>query len=556
MCKFCAKRKENKLGNINLYKIDKNKQENFFNEINEKFKLSTKSLTKNISYFKDKCEFNCCLYIAENEEKKDLVWNWILNEFEHDEIKVKSQPKAVVIIKNKKYCYAVTYGCSFFTVDKFCDRDFAFNFARKIEFENIKTTTLTSPNSHRNKTVNTYIDYTDLEFDSGESFAKLKVKAKLEDGFSLFKSSLEIGTSIRFSTDEDSIDRILQIILYVEHVLLNSRDKYRIPFFSKIKDKDLINTLNEDLLQTVKENPFQINMAELNIIGVTEIFNNNDSEFILSHKGKRKKVPSLTSDEISTFCTENGFNLGETLLDINVVSMFNGSNVVTKKVRDLIDYTDDRSKCVFTNGIWYRFNEDYLNYLNDSIDEIEALYDPYYDLTKKIYDSYIDKKYLTEAKDIKYNNLSKDQIIQRLKDKYYVERVFNSMRENDGFENHDRRDKKVEKYTLEQMDLYKDGKMFAVKIGNSSSKLCYAVDQSLTSIKLYKKGLLTFNHKIDTVGLWLVLENHKHIEDSNGKPKVNSLNLIMLKNRIDQWKKEVRLQGFKPIIYINYRDTK
>ena len=130
------------------------------------------------------------------------------------------------------------------------------------------------------------------------------------------------------------------------------------------------------------------------------------------------------------------------------------------------------------------------------------------------------------------------------------------MRENDGFENHDRRDKKVGKYTVEQMDLYKDGKMFAVKIGNSSSKLCYAVDQSLTSIKLYKKGLLTFNHKIDTVGLWFVLENHKHIEDSYGKPKVNSLNLIMLKNRIDQWKKEVRLQGFKPIIYINYRDTK
>ena len=43
---------------------------------------------------------------------------------------------------------------------------------------------------------------------------------------------------------------------------------------------------------------------------------------------------------------------------------------------------------------------------------------------------------------------------------------------------------------IEIMDLYKDGMMCAVKIGSASSKLCYAVDQSLTALKLYKKGNL------------------------------------------------------------------
>ena len=28
---------------------------------------------------------------------------------------------------------------------------------------------------------------------------------------------------------------------------------------------------------------------------------------------------------------------------------------------------------------------------------------------------------------------------------------------------------------------------------------------------------------------------------------------LMLKNKLDQWKKEVRLQGLKPIIYVNYK---
>ena len=37
------------------------------------------------------------------------------------------------------------------------------------------------------------------------------------------------------------------------------------------------------------------------------------------------------------------------------------------------------------------------------------------------------------------------------------------------------------------------------------------------------------------------------------KPDINRLDMLMLKNRLDQWKKEVRLQGYTPIIYVNYR---
>lgn len=39
----------------------------------------------------------------------------------------------------------------------------------------------------------------------------------------------------------------------------------------------------------------------------------------------------------------------------------------------------------------------------------------------------------------------------------------------------------------------------------------------------------------------------------DGKPDINRLDMLMLKNRLDQWKKEVRLQGYTPIIYVNYR---
>lgn len=96
--------------------------------------------------------------------------------------------------------------------------------------------------------------------------------------------------------------------------------------------------------------------------------------------------------------------------------------------------------------------------------------------------------------------------------------------------------------------------MYAVKIGNSSSKLCYAIDQSLTALKLYRKGMFPDVPTITAASIWLVLETKVHIEDNNGIPVLDKLNMLMLKNRLDQWKKEVRLMGIKPLVRINYRN--
>ena len=134
-----------------------------------------------------------------------------------------------------------------------------------------------------------------------------------------------------------------------------------------------------------------------------------------------------------------------------------------------------------------------------------------------------------------------------------VEPIFSRLKQKNGFQNYDRDDVTIGGYKIEAMDLYKDEMMCAVKIGNASSKLCYAVDQSLTALKLYKKGKLPNIPKISTAVLWFVLEKQTHIEDADGHPQLNRLDMLMLKNRLDQWKKEVRLQGFTPMIYINYR---
>ena len=94
--------------------------------------------------------------------------------------------------------------------------------------------------------------------------------------------------------------------------------------------------------------------------------------------------------------------------------------------------------------------------------------------------------------------------------------------------------------------------MYAVKIGNSSAKLSYVVDQSISSIRLYKHNLLVDMPKVDKVAIWIVLKRSTLLPTIDGKPDISALKMIMLKNRIDAWKKEVRILGYTPVVYLNY----
>jgi len=545
------------MGHINLYKLDRDKNQAFKQELLQKMKQeNTIERTVRVSG-REPETFGLTLYLARPEYQKNIGWNWVLEEFERPKIKVSTFPKAVVLVERDDGSeYAVTYGHSFFTVDKYCDRDFGFAFARRLKYKEIKTTTLTSPSSHRNKMVNTYINYSELDFDSGESFAKLKAKIDLADDFLLYKPAIEIGSSIKFATLEESLTQVLELIIHIEDMIQNCEEICKIPVFTRIRDDVTIQHLNERIRINIQNNPAQINISELDIIGATEVFNNNDGEYKLKYGQKTKVVSSLSNEELRVFCDENGWNYGSVILDIVVVSFYDGVSVATNYVRELIDYTDDEEKALLSKGVWYRFNDDYLAYLKDSISEIDVEYHPEYDFTTQIHDTFVDEKFDIERGDPKYAEKNIESIKDSLKRKYYAERAFNLIRESqDGFQNFDRITKAVGGAEIEVMDLYRDGMMLSVKFGNASGKLCYAIDQSLTALKLYKKGALPEMPRITTVVLWLVLEREQHIEGPNGIPDLNKLNMLMLKNRLDQWKKEVRLVGMRPLVYINYRSA-
>ena len=540
------------MGQINIYKIDNKKKQGFYQVMASKLEL-VRTVEVNKVVNDNEISFGMTLYISQPTKEKEVNWNWLLIEFEVGQLRSLPNPKSVLLIEKDDTAYAVTFGSSYFIVDKYCDRHFAFNFARKIEYKEIKTTALTAPNSQRNKIINTYINYNNLEFDSGESFTKVKAKLLIDETFKLYKETIEIGNSIKFTLNEDSLDNIAELIIYIENILKVKEDKYKIPVFSKVTDSDLIDVLDTRLKEEVLNNINNINISEIDIIGATEIFNHNDTSFKASFGRYSKEISELSIDQLRQFSNDNRFNLNENMLEIKIVSYNNGAPVRTDKIKNLIDYTDDEERCILLNGQWYHFNDDYLSYLADSIKEIDVVYNPDYNFCKALHHEFLNLKYFDEKDRNEYNEKTESQIRDKIKKKYYAERYYNIMlAENYEFENYDRVESRIGTANIELMDLYKDNTIFAVKIGSSSGKLCYVVDQSIQALKAYKHNLIEEKPPLRSVAIWIVLDRVNRLDLVDGKPDINQLDMLILKNKIDSWKKEVRVLGYKPVIYVNY----
>jgi uncharacterized protein (TIGR04141 family) len=327
--------------------------------------------------------------------------------------------------------------------------------------------------------------------------------------------------------------------------MLELEDRYKIPVFCKIKDKVIKEKLNKGLEKKILTNMESINISEFDIVGSNEIFNHNDVTFELRYKKYHKRITDLSITSLKEFSKENKLNLEKVLLGIKVVSCKDGTKVRTDRVLNLIDYTDETEKCILIKGEWFKFNDDYLEYLEDSIKEIEIVYNSQYDFGKLEHKEYIKQKYSEEKNNVEFNGKTEDEKLKKVTNKYYAERYYNNKL-------YDRKNSKIGTAKMELMDLYKDKTMFAVKKGNSSGKLCYVVDQSIMSLKSYKHNLIDDKPIIEKVGIWLILERKNKLSSGAEKPNINELDLLLLKNKLDTWKKEVRLLGYKPVIYINY----
>lgn len=412
------------------------------------------------------------------------------------------------------------------------------------------------PQSRKNRVINTYTNYSYLDYDSGESYSKLKIH--LLDESEIYGNTVEIGTSIKFSLKMDSLEGIAKLIDFVECVL-DKPEKNKIPLFISIKDMDEIEKLNAELKNKIKEEDGYFDVSELDIIGTEEIFNKVDNQYKVICRGKYDTISEISNEQLYSFCREKKIELDDLIFQGKIKYIENGWD---EQIYKLLNYTNEKERAVLLRGKWYRYNEEYVSLLNDSVDSIETVYNPKYDFSRSQKINFVKQLIETEQKKLNSNLESIESNDEKIKKKYYREYVFNLLREQEGFKLCDRNLKIVEdKSKIEMMDLYdeKNKIMIAVKIGKGSAELSYIVDQSLISLKEYRNRYSEDNKneypEAKCFALWIILDRATKLKVyENNVVKLSELNMIILKNKLNEWQKELKNYGMQAKVFINYYD--
>ena len=283
------------MAKLNLYKIDNSKQESFLKNLEEKLNFIN---TKEMKNSKQEL-YELSLYNYFPTFDKALSWNWLLSEFDEAGFTYKANPRAIVTVSKTNNLYVITFGSAYFLVDKFCDRKFAFEFAKRSEYKDIKTTALNAPNSQRNKVINSYSKCSELIYDSGQSYSKIKANMKMNEGEERFNGTIEVGTSIRFSMKDNSLENIVKIIDYVEETL-EKEIIHNIPLFLEV-EKERVEELDAKLIDNIRKGNAEVKFSEFDIIGVNETFYYNESGFLLSFDEYEEFVEELDCGVIVEF---------------------------------------------------------------------------------------------------------------------------------------------------------------------------------------------------------------------------------------------------------------
>ena len=519
---------------FNVYKIKKENIQALRNE------LSDKGLVVIGSQEIDDHKLE--LFFAKKENEGSVWWvEQYKNLFEdlNSEQYMRSNLYGVVLIENKEYTYAFSYGNSYFYLQKHCDYNFGLDLAeRLVDSTGVNSKVSKFFNINKSKEIVVYNNNLNLEFDNGE--ATFYVQAKPLDT-SIFGNSVKFGYSASFQLDLNA-NLIVEFIKNIE-LYLNKEAQFKVPRVKVLNEKIdnlLISDLNLDLYNKLKSGDNNIRLEYLGIVGTTIITEDNVDYHIYIGNTKKEKVDILNVESVKEYIIKYSITLDK-LRKIRVKFQSESFNTFSRKLIEIIDYTiekDEKYYCI-VNGKWAEFNESYIAYLKENLDKIsnEIEYNEEYNLI------------LSKIEQLRQICTEKLNYNEYLYNKYYMSKY--------GFKCYDRNFIKYGAVNVELGDLYKDNTLYHVKIGENG-KLIYAIDQSILSIKALKDPSKKieidnkFGHEtIKNIGLILIFDSKTIIK--NEKINFNNINSIIFKMKIMDWYNSVKANNFTPKLLVNFK---
>ncbi len=476
-------------------------------------------------------------YKYDNDLK--LSWKNILIEFGAQNPPTRIGISGIIMCESAKNNYAITYGASSFLVQKYSDKEFGFNFAKRIELKEMKRKSSVIPHSTKNSSITSFKNTSEILFDSGENITSLSFTPQKE----FYGKRIDIGKSIKLKVDIslNNINLLFdEIEKDMENNVINS-----IPLLTKITDQDEIekydnimyDSLNKEynLMDNLNTTDFSLN--EFEIVG-SSIYFEEDYTQILKVGKIEEEIELHGINDLFDFSKRYNIDIREIIEKGKIIYKdSSGEKIYHESLRKFITYELDSENVSLYNDEWYYYNSDYYSLV---IDEIRSI-DIEYDSTDNICMADIEKN-RTNAKEYREEILNKMLSIKH-GGKLMDRDLFISKYESDYFNS---------EYKIELADLIIRDEYISVKIGGSQS-LSYCVDQCDLSARLFNAKKVDLNkYKLvepQKYGVWFFLDSNTIFSDNNAK--IEKINSIMLLSKLSIWSKNIKMYGKKPVIHVN-----
>lgn len=473
-------------------------------------------------------------FFYKSSYENEIKWKNVFDYFGiHIDFRTKDI-KGVIIINKQTNNYAITFGNSAFIAQKFCDVDFGFELARRIELKELKRKSTSAQRTRGRKgEVNTYTNEDNLDVDSGRIFTSLSFTPVDETlGKRIdFGKSIKLNVSFNLSELESLIDRI-------ELILSNDVIKNNIPYLNKVKDPELINEYNSLLLRDLEGkysnllNPTDIDFSlnEISVIG-SSIYFDQDSSMAIKYNKITKNINSLDLGEVFQFVKDNQILLADFILKGKIVYYGeDDSQLFSESIYNFISFDIHERKVSLYEGTWNEYNNDFISLVQKTVQKIETHHDKQFDdmdtLCRSVKGAYKEEKII---------NYLCTKLIAKSIDKA----MYRLSYETNAFKN---------KFQIELGDMIINTNEYcSLKQGDNKS-FNYCFDQSELAAEIMDRPGYE-NDKAEIICVWLFMK--KLPINSAGIIDLTIINSIMLQRKIALWNSELMRLGYPHKIRIN-----
>lgn len=412
-----------------------------------------------------------------------------------------------IIASKEQQCFIASFGKSHFYIRPFCDYDFGIELAKRIaDGEDASQTSARRFQGKQRKNIKSYAKNTRLSIPPGESvdFIQASITNAAQ---ATFGPTAKFGTSALLSPpiNPNALGRLLDDVVS----RLSTPELFQLPRTVVISDDVEVRRFDELLIKEIQRPVGLSDFTEntFDLFGVDFIFNSTGNFRLKCGNFKPKDVDRLTMREVKEY-VQNRKIPANKILSIKISKLHDDEPEFTSPIKDLLDYIHDKERVVLSGGRWLQFNQDYLQYLNESVDNIPM--EPVEDDLKLL--TMTEPEFNIDMKSRGYTVADKDFELFKVRSNT----------------------------PIEAWDLKKGSTVYAVKFG-TPQKLNYVCDQAMNLLELFhNRAEVKAIPDFDEYCLWLGYRGKTPLD------KISSSGSIILKQKIEAWARRCEEIGIKP----------